>query len=1069
MAIEHKKILEGIIIKDAADQSKQLQIEVGASASTATKTILEATQTSNITLSLPSTTDTLVGRETTDALTNKTIDADATGNIISNLADANIKTGAAINAAKIADGSVSSTEFQYLSGVTSDIQTQLNTGATGLSDHLSDTTDAHDASAISNIPSGNLAATDLQAAVNELQSDIDNRLLKAGDTMSGTLNMGANAVTSSYTPVSGSDLTNKTYVDGIAAGLDPKESVRVATTASVGGSYATTPSNGRFTGAATSVDGVSLSVNDRVLIKDQVDQKQNGIYVYSASGEFTRSSDMDGSPASEVSGGNFVFVAEGSTNSASGYVLIANGLVTLNTDNLVFTQFSGGANSANKTLSNLDSPTSINQDLIPSASGTRNLGSTSRIWSTQYINNLNDSSDNTSVDVAARILRRGAGVQMFNWANAGELSAVNNKIINVANPTGLLHAENKQSVQTLLQNFIPDGDAEGAQILTVYNDSSTTRPVDGNGGTQANLAVSISSSSPLVGTNSFLFSKTGSASTQGSGASIPFTIDNTYKAKVLQIEFDYIVNSGTFVAGSSSAESDVIVYIYDVTNSTLIEPSSIKLLSNSSTISDKYVANFQSSATGTSYRLIFHCQSTSASNYELKLDNISVSPSKYVFGTPITDWASYTPTITSNQGSIVAGALLGKYRRVGDSLEIEVKYDYASGTGGAGDIGFSLPSGLSIDSTKYSSSSSGFGYGYYYTNATGFKETTVRQNGPTSFALTNQNVGALLKGTDLDESGTAVAIRAIFPITGWSSSVQVSDGYDGRLIAAFAHRASTSQNINSASDIKIQWNGKTKDTAASFDSTTNYRFTAPSQGIYRHSGVVILDPSSSNIATLHLYKNGSQNKYLGSATTSATVSTSIPFSFELDANAGDYFELYLNSNSASQNVVSDVSAYGGSQWYISKLQAPTTISATEVVAARYSRGATQTIANTTVVPILWDTKSHDTHNAYNTSNGRFTAPISGLYAVSATILYDSGSWSAATPIEIRLYKNISNHISGTVLYPSTYTGQAGFSFKDDIQLNAGDTVEIATVQYSGANRDILNNTTLNFFSISRIK
>jgi hypothetical protein len=62
-------------------------------------------------------------------LTNKTIDADS--NTITNIENADIKAGAAIDASKIADGSVSSTEFQYLANVTSDIQTQLNSKASG--------------------------------------------------------------------------------------------------------------------------------------------------------------------------------------------------------------------------------------------------------------------------------------------------------------------------------------------------------------------------------------------------------------------------------------------------------------------------------------------------------------------------------------------------------------------------------------------------------------------------------------------------------------------------------------------------------------------------------------------------------------------------------------------------------------------------------------------------------------------------------------------------------------------------------------------------------------------------
>jgi len=61
-----------------------------------------------------------------------------------------------------------------------EVESRLDTAETGISDHLSDATDAHDASAISNVPAGNLAATDIQGAVDELQSDIDTRAL-SGD------------------------------------------------------------------------------------------------------------------------------------------------------------------------------------------------------------------------------------------------------------------------------------------------------------------------------------------------------------------------------------------------------------------------------------------------------------------------------------------------------------------------------------------------------------------------------------------------------------------------------------------------------------------------------------------------------------------------------------------------------------------------------------------------------------------------------------------------------------------------------------------------------------------------
>lgn len=98
--------------------------------------------------------------------------AEITNNSIVN---EDINTAAAIDATKIADGTVTSAEFQYINTLTSNAQTQLTTNATAISDHLADATDAHDASAISSVAAGNLAATDVQGALNELQSDIDTR------------------------------------------------------------------------------------------------------------------------------------------------------------------------------------------------------------------------------------------------------------------------------------------------------------------------------------------------------------------------------------------------------------------------------------------------------------------------------------------------------------------------------------------------------------------------------------------------------------------------------------------------------------------------------------------------------------------------------------------------------------------------------------------------------------------------------------------------------------------------------------------------------------------------------
>lgn len=133
----------------------------------------------------------------------------------------------------------------------------------------------------------------------------------------------------------------KTYIDSLAAGLDPKESVRVATNAALsGGTYNSTGNTGQFLNPPTVIDGITLVNGNRILVKNQADAKQNGIYVRVTATLWNRSSDMNGSPTLEVSGGAYAFVETGNTNAASGWVLDGDGVLDLNIDNLVWSQFS---------------------------------------------------------------------------------------------------------------------------------------------------------------------------------------------------------------------------------------------------------------------------------------------------------------------------------------------------------------------------------------------------------------------------------------------------------------------------------------------------------------------------------------------------------------------------------------------------------------------------------------------------------------------------------------------------------------------------------------------------------
>lgn len=184
----------------------------------------------------------------------------------------------------------------------------------------------------------------LETAV-ELRA-LDSEVVKVDGSAAFTADqsMGGNKLTNLGTPTAAGDAATKAYVDGISAGLDPKESVRLATTADLSATYNSSGGaggTGQFTGAPTTIDGVAIAQGDRILVKDQSTQTQNGIYVVTATTTvWDRASDQDGSPAAEVSGGNYTFVEQGTANSGVGYVVIGDGTLTLNTDNIVWSTFS---------------------------------------------------------------------------------------------------------------------------------------------------------------------------------------------------------------------------------------------------------------------------------------------------------------------------------------------------------------------------------------------------------------------------------------------------------------------------------------------------------------------------------------------------------------------------------------------------------------------------------------------------------------------------------------------------------------------------------------------------------
>lgn len=184
----------------------------------------------------------------------------------------------------------------------------------------------------------NQEISDLGNAYVQADSDLSNTLTTAYQNADNTL---SNNLTTAYQNADNTVISSLTQdfqdadntvldtlrgeIAAATQGLDVKNSVRAATTENI-----------TLSGTQT-IDGVSVSAGNRVLVKNQSTASENGIYV-AAAGSWSRADDSgDG----DLSGGSFTFVEEGTVNSDSGWVISTNGAITVGTTGITWTQFSG--------------------------------------------------------------------------------------------------------------------------------------------------------------------------------------------------------------------------------------------------------------------------------------------------------------------------------------------------------------------------------------------------------------------------------------------------------------------------------------------------------------------------------------------------------------------------------------------------------------------------------------------------------------------------------------------------------------------------------------------------------
>jgi hypothetical protein len=230
-----------------------------------------------------------------------------------------LATKSTIASADITDGTITSADIADATIVNADI-------ALGAAIDLAKL-------AVDPLNRANHTGTQVAATVSNFDTQVRTSRLDQMAKPTAVVDANGQRITGVATPTGATDVTNKTYVDNVAAGLDFKSSVKACATVNVS-----------LAAPGATIDGVTMASGNRVLLAGQTTASENGIWIWNgAAAAMTRATDADADP--EVTSGMYVFVEGGTANGAKAFVLVTPDPIVLGTTPLSFTLFSGGGTS----------------------------------------------------------------------------------------------------------------------------------------------------------------------------------------------------------------------------------------------------------------------------------------------------------------------------------------------------------------------------------------------------------------------------------------------------------------------------------------------------------------------------------------------------------------------------------------------------------------------------------------------------------------------------------------------------------------------------------------------------
>jgi hypothetical protein len=682
------------------------------------------------------------------------------------------------------------------------------------------------------------------------------------------------------------------------------------------------------------------------------------------------------------------------------------------------------------------------------------------------------------------------------------------------------------SVDNYIGTIRAGGTVSDLGFKTYKESNAGQAPISGTGGSPG-ISLSLNTTAPLSSDADLRLVKD-STNRQGEGFAVDFTIQNRHIAKVLQISFDTELISGTytnpsttqsgtftvvstsctitanhsliagqsvyvnFPGGTSPVSGQYVITsvvagvsftftvasgsgtgvactwqtrgslrVYIIQNPTtspiVIEPVNTDIQYGIANQKIKHIASFQTGAVGTSYRLIIHVGNNSINAYTINFNNFKIWETTQSIGSVITDWQSYpSTTVVQGWGTVNTSQLM--WRRYGGNIEILGRI--TSGTVSASEIQFPLPSGLitsnNIQSGRYNK-------GYYIRDAS---QTSINkfpiiiqptknyfniglENSSSTNALSPANGNSITS----NESGS---IETSIPIQGWGSNVAMSsDTGDGRVVSG-RYTTMTSTGSLTANTTTLKFSTLSKDTHNIYNPATGV-LTIPISGDYYflfgelHQGTID--------TRIRIYINNYASDFIGIVKNAGfnNISGFIP-----NLKSGDLVDFRF-----ANNVTTTQTSAASFSWY--RISAGTQqIASSENFNLQYTTISNSHNSSGNLLDLIYTTLVKDSHGAYNTTTGIFTAPMSGCYDIEAQVVFSAN----ATGYRAIVITNTSNTFiaRGTELNANAFVGNLGMasvSFKSYPML-AGQQIKIRYIQNSGGTLALSSDSTWNRLSITRV-